>query len=436
MSNILQVAIPVQNAALVWPARSDPAINSLLFINQDLNNTIWLGQTSSVQAAGPNSIPILPNGTFSGDSASTWYVIGSIAGTSPLVVVPNGQAYFLGLTQGLGKLVIPQIQSPNFVTGVSGWIIRKNGSAEFNNVVIRGGEVINGTTFQYSGAAPAVNTLIFSESNTSGQDLAGNWYLPGTVNYGPDTFDGVGYIALQQFQGSTSVHYAPTTMQGASIPWTNEVATFWSVASGYVIQNTGGVLEIEGNPIELISASTTAPIVKSGQGLSGVIPISQSDSTSISNPGTTTSQVVLTNTWTIPANDAIVNTSYELEAGGGGTIANVADSLTFQFNVFGLTFTTAIAAGTIPVAAFNWYARVKFTLSGTGTNAGYNFRGEIIVSWGALTTTNLSQALRATASSGANTQASHSFTLGAAFPVITTTPSITCDGSSFTRSGA
>jgi hypothetical protein len=436
MSNILQVAIPTGQPALIWPARSDPTVNSLLFINQDINNTVWLGQTSTVTAGGVNSIPILPNGTFSGDAASAWYVVGNVAGTSPLVMVPNGQAYFLGLTQGLGKLVIPQIQSPNFVTGISGWIISKNGSAEFNNVVIRGGEVINGTTFQYSGTAPAVNTLIFSESNTSGKDLAGNWYLAGTVNYGPDTLDGAGYIALQQFQGTTSVYYAPSTMQGASSPWTIKVATLWSVATGYVIQNTGGVLEIEGNPIELVSASTTAPIVKSGQGLTGVIPISQSDSTSITNPGSSTSQVVLTNTWTIPANDAIVNTSYELEAGGVGTIANVADSLTFQFNVFGFTFTTAIAAGTIPVAVFNWYARGKFTLSGTGTNTGYNFRGEIIVSWGSLTTTNLSQALRSTASSGANTQASHSFTLGAAFPVITTTPSITCDGSSFTRSGA
>lgn len=38
------------------------------------------------------------------------------------------------------KLVRAAIQSPNFVAGVSGWIIRRDGSAEFNNVVVRGSD--------------------------------------------------------------------------------------------------------------------------------------------------------------------------------------------------------------------------------------------------------------------------------------------------------
>src|ERR1700729_1821957 len=117
MPNILQVAVPTQNAALVWPSRAS-GVNSLLFINQDLNNYIWNGQESSITAAGPNTIPIPPNGTFRGDASSAWYVVGNVAGTQSLVVVPNGQGYFLGLTQGMGKLAIPAIQSPNFETGV------------------------------------------------------------------------------------------------------------------------------------------------------------------------------------------------------------------------------------------------------------------------------------------------------------------------------
>lgn len=36
------------------------------------------------------------------------------------------------------KLVIDWIQSPNFITGVSGWIIRKDGSAEFLDITARG----------------------------------------------------------------------------------------------------------------------------------------------------------------------------------------------------------------------------------------------------------------------------------------------------------
>lgn len=36
-----------------------------------------------------------------------------------------------------GELIRDSIKSPDFVTGVSGWIIRRDGSAEFNNVDIR-----------------------------------------------------------------------------------------------------------------------------------------------------------------------------------------------------------------------------------------------------------------------------------------------------------
>jgi hypothetical protein len=36
-----------------------------------------------------------------------------------------------------GELIRPAIQSPNYVPGVSGWTINRDGSAEFNNVTIR-----------------------------------------------------------------------------------------------------------------------------------------------------------------------------------------------------------------------------------------------------------------------------------------------------------
>lgn len=42
------------------------------------------------------------------------------------------------ITGGQGALVRPSIKSPNFVAGTSGWIIRRDGSAEFNSVVVRG----------------------------------------------------------------------------------------------------------------------------------------------------------------------------------------------------------------------------------------------------------------------------------------------------------
>jgi hypothetical protein len=42
------------------------------------------------------------------------------------------------ITGGQGALVRPAIKSPDFLTAVRGWTINKDGSAEFNNVVVRG----------------------------------------------------------------------------------------------------------------------------------------------------------------------------------------------------------------------------------------------------------------------------------------------------------
>lgn len=46
---------------------------------------------------------------------------------------------------GQNKLIRPNIQSPDYVPGVSGWTINKDGSAEFNNMTVRG--TFNGTDY-------------------------------------------------------------------------------------------------------------------------------------------------------------------------------------------------------------------------------------------------------------------------------------------------
>jgi hypothetical protein len=46
---------------------------------------------------------------------------------------------------GSGNLIITSLQSPNFEDDISGWQIAKDGSAQFNNLTIRG--QFNGTDF-------------------------------------------------------------------------------------------------------------------------------------------------------------------------------------------------------------------------------------------------------------------------------------------------
>jgi hypothetical protein len=327
MSNILQVAVPTGQPALIWPARSDPTVNSLLFINQDINNTVWLGQTSTVTAGGVNSIPILPNGTFSGDAASAWYVVGNVAGTKPLVMVPNGQAYFLGLTAGLGKLVIPQIQSPNFVTGVSGWIIRKDGSAEFNSIVIRGSTLLGSVELQYSSGTPALNTLIYSNSVTEFQDTAGNWVLAGSTTYGPDPFTGIGFIAMQLNQGEIQFwHTTGTTMGGATPPWQGDAVISWD-GQGIVLQEAAGFgIELEalnGGAVTLIGNQLIAGNLS---GLSGFLPIVENDTSDNANNNAATQ--ALTAQFTIPAGDAHIGAVYEIEVPFNGVFQ--ASGLSFK----------------------------------------------------------------------------------------------------------
>jgi hypothetical protein len=160
----------------------------VLFINADLNNTVTLGFAPQITLNGLNTIPLPPNGTITLPADRSVYAIAP-KGTANLIIIPGGGAYFQGLTQGSGQLVLPSVRSPNFDHGVSGWIISKDGSAEFNNLVIRG--VFNGNDFVinslgeffYSGT-PALGNLIASNASAGGPDDGlGNAFVQGLASY-------------------------------------------------------------------------------------------------------------------------------------------------------------------------------------------------------------------------------------------------------------
>jgi len=80
-------------------------------------------------------------------------------------------------------LVREQIQSQNYAEGSAGWVIKANGDAEFNSVVIRGGTVVSGLALYYDGT-PGLGNLIMSISATAGTDEFGNDYVAGIGVYG------------------------------------------------------------------------------------------------------------------------------------------------------------------------------------------------------------------------------------------------------------
>ena len=94
---------------------------------------------------------------------------------------------------GGGGLVYPSIHSPNFVTGVSGWTIKKDGSAEFNNLKIRG--TFLGSTFELSSngfflynGVPGVGNIPIAGISTGTTDDYGNLFITGNMVTGGSMF--------------------------------------------------------------------------------------------------------------------------------------------------------------------------------------------------------------------------------------------------------
>lgn len=132
------------------------------------------------------------------------------------------------------NLIRAAIRSPNYVPGSLGWTINQDGSAEFNNIVIRGGTVVGGTALYYNGT-PALGNLVASISAAAGTDPYGNAYVAGIASYAPGSLLSQlnsGTVYLQDAQGRSVVLNASAS-QGTGIRITPPagVGETWSSAS-------------------------------------------------------------------------------------------------------------------------------------------------------------------------------------------------------------
>jgi hypothetical protein len=166
MANPIAVNVGTQPSQL-WAGRN-AQVNTLLLMNTDQQNTVMVG-TSLTSLV----VPIQPNGSLSVDPTENWYVVGTVAGNAPLVVVPNGQGNFLGLSQGYGNIAVPQFKSPNYdpVSG-TGWALFQDGTASFNEITL----VIqsNGIALLIYFPSPGLGNLIGSWAASEFTDQYGN----------------------------------------------------------------------------------------------------------------------------------------------------------------------------------------------------------------------------------------------------------------------
>lgn len=150
----------------------------------------------------------------------------------------SGQSFPQDVVAGT-QLVIPSIHSPNYVTNVSGWTINLDGSAEFNNLTIRG--TFSGTNFivNSSGAffyspSEAFGNLIVSIASAAGTDSFGNAYPQG-INVTTGTISGT-TISGGTISGTT---ISGTTFNGSNFVFNASGAFFYSgtPASGNLISS-------------------------------------------------------------------------------------------------------------------------------------------------------------------------------------------------------
>lgn len=202
--------------------------------NHDLTNTVSWGPTQTACTSADAST-LEPNAVIAltGDS-DVWAVCSTVTPPNSVIVDLHvgADGFFRGISQGQGSLVIPSLHSPNFQAGVSGWTINKDGSAEFNNLVIRNGQIVSGIQLIYSTTTPQAGKLLYSVAAVGGTDSVGNVYLDGSTTYHQNNVGGSYFIAVQTpvitSTGNTVQYWTAATQAG---PWTQQ--------ANIAIDNTG-----------------------------------------------------------------------------------------------------------------------------------------------------------------------------------------------------
>jgi len=144
----------------------------------------------------------------------------------------------------------PAIQSPNYVAGSAGWTINQDGSAEFNNLTIRGtfagtDFVINSDgSFFYSPSEGAGN-LVASIAAASGVDQFGNNYVSGVGSYQ------TGFAS--QLAGGVVVFYHGSLAGG----WIQGGQIETSSSGGLVLDAGGATVTVTG-PLSVNGSGSTA----------------------------------------------------------------------------------------------------------------------------------------------------------------------------------
>jgi len=270
------------------------------------------------------------------------------------------------LTKG-GQLTIAQIMSPDFVHGVSGWRLGKDGSLEAHDVIIPAGS--GGTVVTFAGAAPSSPNVGDVWYNTSDGLEANVWngmaWVPFQIGTGAI---GTGAVGTSQLSASVTARSlgGVTTSISPTAPSSPLTGDLWfNAGNGYQLEQYNG---------------------------SAWVPVTWNGSDVIS-AGTVTAATIAANTITAAQIAAGTITATQISAGAIGTTQLAANAVTAA-KIAANTITAAqIAANTITasqLAAGIVYAGIVNGTTITGaTIVADGSSGEFLVYSGTPATGNL-----------------------------------------------
>lgn len=371
---------------------------------------------------------------------------------------------------GYTTLRLPALRSPNYVAGSTGWTVNQDGSAEFNNVTVRGtilaGHFIGtgeGEEIVVYSGTPAANNVITSIVSAAAVDSSGNSILAGTTVYG---FSSPHYVACQVNPTASAAGLAIQWYAGTSMAaWTADATA--SIIGGFGTLNLSalklqavlGTLQISSSDaIEWLSAvAFNAGIAVTGGTTTDTLNVTTktaqiSDGTntwsvdrsvtsaaaiSKTNP---TSGVDITATWTIAANDAQVGTVYRIEVPFNG-VWEASGALNLEYDLNGTIANLVPLATGLATAGHNYGGVFRLYLQVLTTGASGTCRiwadggaTDTSVARGGSTSTDLFGVV--SPNPAFNSTINNTLAVAAFFTTSNASQTIIGEGSTFTRLGA
>lgn len=174
-----------------------------------------------------------------------------------------------------GSLVFPAIKSPNFTTGVIGWEITREGSAEFNNITVRGiFEAVSPSGSNVIVSADAASATVSMQPPTFG----GETFSPGTLKTTSGAtgtlmlIEGPGEITPTNIVGGELVLGADNTIPGSIAQIVADQISLFGVVTltGDVILGSPASDAVSGDDTSVTSGQTTSTTFVNSLTTSGI----------------------------------------------------------------------------------------------------------------------------------------------------------------------